>query len=64
MAMRGRGRINLNRPPHLITGRVYEQFKPMSEWRQEDDYDTLLIYLPGKFINFILSFDFDDIFVF
>ncbi|KAI3824449.1 hypothetical protein L1987_05909 [Smallanthus sonchifolius] len=48
MAMRGRGgRGNPSRPPRLITGRVYEQFKPMSEWRQEDDYDTLLLYLPG-----------------
>ncbi|XP_071709780.1 uncharacterized protein [Rutidosis leptorrhynchoides] len=46
MAMRGRGgRGNLNRPPRL--GRVYEQFKPMSEWRQEDDHDILLVYLPG-----------------
>ncbi|PWA78055.1 HSP20-like chaperone [Artemisia annua] len=48
MAMRGRGgRGNPNRPPRLVAGRVYEQFKPMSEWRQEDDYDTLLVYLPG-----------------
>ncbi|GJT27542.1 inactive protein restricted TEV movement 2-like protein [Tanacetum coccineum] len=48
MAMRGRGgRGNPNRPPRLVVGRVYEQFKPMSEWRQEDDYDTLLVYLPG-----------------
>nr|GEY86953.1 inactive protein restricted TEV movement 2-like [Tanacetum cinerariifolium] len=48
MAMRGRGgRGNPNRPPRLVAGRVYEQFKPMSEWRQEHDYDTLLVYLPG-----------------
>ncbi|KAK9054273.1 hypothetical protein SSX86_025351 [Deinandra increscens subsp. villosa] len=46
MAMRGRGRGNPSRP-RLITNRVYDKFKPMSEWRQEDDYDTLLLYLPG-----------------
>ncbi|KAM0063015.1 putative alpha crystallin/Hsp20 domain, HSP20-like chaperone [Helianthus debilis subsp. tardiflorus] len=49
MAMRGRGGgrggPNPNRPPRV--NRVYEQFKPMSEWRQEDGYDTLLVYLPG-----------------
>lgn len=47
--MRGRsGRTNPSRPPRLIVGgRLYEQFKPMSEWRQEDDHDTLLVYLPG-----------------
>ncbi|KAI7724410.1 hypothetical protein M8C21_016861 [Ambrosia artemisiifolia] len=45
MAMRGRGggRGNPSRPPRVIV----EQFKPMSEWRQEDGYDTLLVYLPG-----------------
>nr|XP_043616972.1 inactive protein RESTRICTED TEV MOVEMENT 2-like [Erigeron canadensis] len=54
MAMRGRGgRGNPSRPPRLITGRVYEQFKPMSEWRQEDDYDTLLVYLPGFIKEYI-----------
>ncbi|KAL7618121.1 hypothetical protein Lser_V15G03307 [Lactuca serriola] len=48
MAMRPRsGRPNPSRPPRLIVGRTYEQFKPMSEWRQEDDHDTLLLYLPG-----------------
>lgn len=48
MAMRGRGgRGNPNRPPRVNVRRVYEQFKPMSEWRQEDDHDTLLVYLPG-----------------
>ncbi|KVI07810.1 protein RESTRICTED TEV MOVEMENT 2-like [Cynara cardunculus var. scolymus] len=48
MAMRPRGgRGRPNREPQLIVGRVYEPFKPMSEWRQGDDYDTVLVYLPG-----------------
>ncbi|KAL8217738.1 hypothetical protein R6Q57_021111 [Mikania cordata] len=48
MAMRGRGgRGNPTRPPRLIINRVYEEFKPMSERRQEEDHDLLLLYLPG-----------------
>ncbi|KAL4561774.1 hypothetical protein LXL04_033948 [Taraxacum kok-saghyz] len=48
MAMRARGgRTNPTRPPRLIVGRVYEQFKPMYERRQGDDHDTLFVYLPG-----------------
>ncbi|KAD2249702.1 hypothetical protein R6Q59_029185 [Mikania micrantha] len=48
MAMRGRGgRGNPTRPPRLIINRVYEEFIPMSERRQEEDHDLLLLYLPG-----------------
>ncbi|KAI3758664.1 hypothetical protein L6452_06234 [Arctium lappa] len=48
MAMRPRGgRAGPNREPRFNVGRVYEPFKPMSEWRQDEDYDTLLVYLPG-----------------
>lgn len=57
MAMRGRGRgTNPSGTPRLIVGLVYEQFKPMSEWRQEDDYDTLLVYLPGKYSSTSILF--------
>ncbi|XP_024972050.1 inactive protein RESTRICTED TEV MOVEMENT 2-like [Cynara cardunculus var. scolymus] len=48
MARRPRGgEVNTNRPQRTIIGRVYEPFKPISEWKQEDHYDALLIYLPG-----------------
>ncbi|XP_024963077.1 uncharacterized protein LOC112503248 [Cynara cardunculus var. scolymus] len=48
MAMRPKGGTGRPNPePRLIVGRVYKPFKPMSEWRQEDDYDNLLVYLPG-----------------
>lgn len=53
--MRGGG-VNPNRPRRTIAGRVYEKFKPIYEWRREDDHDTLLIYLPGKFHSFNISF--------
>ncbi|KAI3684591.1 hypothetical protein L6452_33815 [Arctium lappa] len=48
MAMTPRGGgANPNRPQRSIIGRVYERFKPISEWKHEDDCHRLLIYLPG-----------------
>ncbi|KAL4559655.1 hypothetical protein LXL04_031798 [Taraxacum kok-saghyz] len=39
---------NLNRPKRVIIGRVYEKFKPIFEWgEEEDDHHSLHIYLPG-----------------
>lgn len=65
MAMRPRsGRPNPSRPPRLIVGRTYEQFKPMSEWRQEDDHDTLVLYLPGKLLILQLYVFFGDEFLY
>lgn len=49
MKLGGGGTNNLNRPRRVITGRVYEKFKPIFEWKQEDDHDNLLVYLLGKF---------------
>ncbi|PWA55695.1 HSP20-like chaperone [Artemisia annua] len=39
--------VNHNRPRRTIAGRVYEKFKPIHEWRREDDHDSLVLYLPG-----------------
>nr|GEV08391.1 inactive protein restricted TEV movement 2-like [Tanacetum cinerariifolium] len=39
--------VNHNRPRRTIAGRVYEKFKPIHEWRRDDDHDNLLLYLPG-----------------
>lgn len=27
---------------------VYEDFKPVTEWKREEESDTYLIYLPGE----------------
>ncbi|CAI9267170.1 unnamed protein product [Lactuca saligna] len=53
MKLRGGGTNDLNRPRRVITGRVYEKFKPIFEWRQEDDHDNLLVYLLGFRKEFI-----------
>ncbi|GJX08361.1 inactive protein restricted TEV movement 2-like protein [Tanacetum coccineum] len=39
--------VNQNRPRRTIAGRVYEKFKPIHEWRRDDDHDNLVLYLPG-----------------
>ncbi|MFS7951543.1 hypothetical protein Hanom_Chr07g00596421 [Helianthus anomalus] len=39
---------NPNCKHRAIAGRVYKNFKPIYEWIQEDDHDSLLVYLPGK----------------
>lgn len=28
---------------------VYEDFKPVTEWKREEGSDTYLVYLPGEF---------------
>ncbi|KAJ9559831.1 hypothetical protein OSB04_004991 [Centaurea solstitialis] len=56
MVMRPRGsEVNSNRPQRTSIGRVYEQFKPIFEWKQQDDCHNLLIYLPGNF-NYKIEF--------
>ncbi|XP_022034062.1 uncharacterized protein LOC110936021 isoform X3 [Helianthus annuus] len=41
------------RKHRAITGCDYENFKPIYEWIQEDDHDSLLVYLPGFSKEFI-----------
>lgn len=52
MAMRPRtasGIIRGGRPPIRP---VYEDFRPFSEWKQEQGADIVLVHLPGNFLYF------------
>ncbi|XP_027114311.1 uncharacterized protein [Coffea arabica] len=53
MAMRpARGGVGPSIRPRLrpVVQNFYEDFKPMSEWRQDEESDILLLFLPG-FMN-------------
>ncbi|KAM7472668.1 hypothetical protein LguiA_010851 [Lonicera macranthoides] len=45
MAMRGT-RSNVVRP-RVVARPVYEDFKPMFEWKREESSEVLIVYLPG-----------------
>lgn len=47
MAMRPR--YTIGNQPRQQMRRTYENFKPKSEWKHEDDASILLVYLPGMF---------------
>lgn len=51
--MRGT-RSNVVRP-QVVARPVYEDFKPMFEWKQEESSDVLIVYLPGMCLPRIFS---------
>lgn len=38
------------------TNREYEKFEPSTEWAREDEFDTLIVNLPGFFPPFFPHF--------
>lgn len=36
------------RPSVAAVRQIYENYKPITEWRKDDESNTLLIYLPGS----------------
>ena len=60
MSMRSRGGVAGGSRSRRGVRPVYEDFKPMSEWKHEDGNDILLYQLPGNGFSFLFLFKHDD----